>query len=470
MSEQHKALVNEIISIPDDEGRVEALLNVEDDERRAVLLTALEGKLPDVVAEVRRIEECAKVEVQIPIPSAVPLKDAWGPGFRVAGRYEIRSFTDDGETEEVCRKGGMGNVYRAYDLRMKRDVALKVIQEDHARNPEWVARFRRETQFLACLEHPNIAVAYDIVEGEWGPFLVMEFVQGRSLADRLKAGRLSPDEALGLCLQVAEALEHAHQKEVIHRDLKPGNVMITPEDKVKVLDFGLAKSVRAGPAAPGAPTDEYLPPTDPGAIIGTAAYMSPEQASGKPVDKRTDVWAFGCVLYECLAGKPAFTGDTTPKVLAAVQRDDPHWDELPAEVPPRVVELVRDCLVKDPNRRRRDIRDVRLEIDKGLEELVNPPPPPPSPSRVAGWSGEFLLGGTTCALFPRVSPDAQWLAFAVMHEGASEVGVMELNSGDWWVLTRNRSRGWVQSVCWSADSTHIYFDAFIDVPVGVSSV
>src|SRR5262249_53970273 len=135
----------------------------------------------------------------------------------------------------------------------------------------------------------------------------------------------------------------------------------------------------------------------------------------------------------------------------------------------RVVELVRDCLVKDPNRRRRDIRDVRLEIDKGLEELVNPPPPP-SPSRVAGWSGEFLLGGTTCALFPRVSPDGQWLAFVVMHEGASEVGVMELNSGEWWVLTRNRSRGGVQSICWSADSTLIYFDRFFDVPVGVFSV
>jgi predicted Ser/Thr protein kinase len=392
---------------------------------------------------------------------------ALSPGTRI-GPYEILAFLG---------KGGMGEVYRARNTRIGLEVALKVAREEYAGDPAWVARFRREAQLLATLNHPNIAAAHDLVEAEGAHFLVMEFVPGRSLANLLKKGRLPPGEALKLCRQVAEALEHAHERGVFHRDLKPGNVMITPDGRVKVLDYGLAKSARAVLADPGETTTGYYPQTASGVIVGTPAYLCPEQAGGEPPDVEggpplptalalRDVWAFGCVLYECLAGQRAFPGSPPQAVFAAVQRDSPDWKALATPgVPPRVVELVRDCLEKAPRRRLRAIGDARREIDKALEE---PNPPPSAAGR--GWTGEFLLGGTTCALWPRVSPDGQWLAFAVLHEGASEVGVMKLNAGEWWVLTRNRSRGGVQSVCWSADSTHIYFDRFFDVPVGVFSV
>ncbi len=408
-----------------------------------------------------------------PSPGKAP-PPALSPGDRV-GPYEILALQG---------KGGMGEVYRARNTRIGLEVALKVVREEYAGDPDWVARFRREAKLLARLQHPNIAAAHDLEEANGAHFLVMEFVPGESLAKLLEKRRLSPREALELCRQVAEALEHAHERDVYHRDLKPGNVMITPDGRVKVLDFGLAKSARAAPPAPGA-TDEHDPQTSEGVVRGTLAYLCPEQAGGEPVEFQggsrgetalalRDVWAFGCVLFECLAGRRAFAGNTPEVVLAAVLRGSPDWEALSAKVPARLEVLVRDCLEKDPQRRLPAIgHAARWAIDKALEELKDPRVAVvrPSPSPPPGWSGELLdLGGTACALLPRVSPDGQWLAFVVMHEGASEVGVMELNSGDWWVLTRNRSRGWVQSVCWSADATRIYFDRFFDVPVGVFSV
>jgi eukaryotic-like serine/threonine-protein kinase len=401
--------------------------------------------------------------------------------------------------------GGMGQVYRARDARLGREVAVKVLRDDYAKNPDWLSRFEREARLLATLSHANIATVHGLDEAEGVRYLVMELVPGQTLAERLAAGPLPLDEALDVCTQIASALEAAHDRGIIHRDLKPANVKLTPEGKVKVLDFGLAKSAEQS-AAPAVVTLPFNPPTTEGVVVGTPAYMAPEQARGKPLDKRCDVWAFGCVLYEVLTGKPPFDGETYSDLLVAVIERTPDWDAFPSAVPRRVGELVRRCLQKDLHRRLRDAGDARLEIEEALVEMAQgtpaaalAPPPSPRPRRwwwltaaallaavalgmglqalrdrgapaPAGWSGHFLLGGTTRAFGPRMSPDGQWLAFLVLKEGQSQVGVMKLSSGEWWLLTGDRERGGVLNVCWSADSNLLYYDRFFDVPVGVFSV
>jgi Tol biopolymer transport system component len=273
---------------------------------------------------------------------------------------------------EKIGKGGMGEVYRAKDQVLGRDVAIKVLPEEFAKDADRVARFQREAKLLASLNHSNIASIYGLEEAGGTSFLVMELVEGQTLADRIKAGAIPVEESLKLALQIAEALEAAHEKGVIHRDLKPANIKVTPDGKVKVLDFGLAKAFAGDQAEVNlshSPTLSYTA-TQQGVILGTAAYMSPEQAKGKTVDKRADIWAFGAVLFEMLTGRPAFPGDEVSEILASVIKGDVNLDLLPANVHPRVREVVTRCLQKDLRSRYSDIADVRYEIELVIADPV----------------------------------------------------------------------------------------------------
>jgi serine/threonine-protein kinase len=264
--------------------------------------------------------------------------------------------------------GGMGEVYRATDTRLNRDVAIKVLPEALARDGDRMARFEREAKVLASLNHPNIASIYGLEESNGARALVMELVEGPTLAERIEQGPLALDETLPIAKQIAEALEYAHERGIIHRDLKPSNVKVTPDGQVKVLDFGLAKALEGESSEEelqNSPTVSAVA-TRMGVLLGTAAYMSPEQARGKRVDLRTDIWAFGCVLYEMLVGRDAFGGETTSDILACVIRAEPDWSLLPASVPPRVRELLRRCLQKDPKQRLRDIGEARIAIEETL--------------------------------------------------------------------------------------------------------
>ena len=276
------------------------------------------------------------------------------------GSYEITA---------AIGAGGMGEVYQAHDAKLGRDVAIKVLPEAFAHDPERRSRFQREAKMLASLNHPNIATIHGLEQANGASYLVMELVAGETLADRAKReGALPIEEALTICKQIAEALEAAHEKGIIHRDLKPANVKVTPEGKVKVLDFGLAKAF-AGDAANDDPSNSptlSMAATMHGVILGTAAYMSPEQAKGKAADKRTDIWAFGCVLYELLCGRPAFEGEDVTDILAAVVRAEPDWSRLPESTPPAVRTLLRRCLRKDKRQRISDPTDVRIEIEDAI--------------------------------------------------------------------------------------------------------
>ncbi len=258
--------------------------------------------------------------------------------------------------------GGMGVVYRATDTTLGRDVAIKVLAEAFARDPERLARFEREARVLAQLNHPNIAAIYGFENVGGVPFLVLECVPGETLAERIARGPLQVEEGVRICTPLAEALEAAHEKGIVHRDLKPANIKITPEGKVKVLDFGLAKAFAEEPSGdPEHSPTLSIAATHAGTILGTAAYMSPEQARGRPIDKRTDIWAFGCVLYEMLTGRKAFAADNLTDTIAAVVKSDPDWSKLPLDAPLR---LLRRCLEKDPRKRLRDISDAQILFDE----------------------------------------------------------------------------------------------------------
>ena len=258
--------------------------------------------------------------------------------------------------------GGMGEVYRARDTALKRDVAIKVLPAALASDAERLARFQREAELLAALNHPNIAQIYGLERSDGTTALVMELVAGQSLVERLAHGAVPVEEALGIAGQIADALEAAHERGIVHRDLKPANIQLTPDGTVKVLDFGIAKALdtrttRPGPAALTTPAM-----TEAGIVLGTAAYMSPEQARGKRVDQRADIWAFGCVLYELLTGQLAFGGDDVTLVLARVLERGPDFAALPASVPAAVRRTLELCLEKDPKKRIADIRDVKLAL------------------------------------------------------------------------------------------------------------
>ncbi len=277
-------------------------------------------------------------------------------------------------------KGGMGEVYRALDPNLGRQVAIKVLPDTFARDPERLARFEREAKTLAALNHSNIAQIYGLEKADGVRALVMELVEGSTLAERIAQGPIPVNETLAIARQIAEALEAAHELGIVHRDLKPANIKVRPDGTVKVLDFGLAKamdtagSAASAPGAPGHPSALSMSPTitspalltGAGIILGTASYMSPEQARGKAVDKRSDVWAFGCVLYEMLTGRRAFGGDDVTDVLARVLERDVEFGAIPASVPPAVHRLLRRCLAKDPRQRLSGIEVARLEIDDAL--------------------------------------------------------------------------------------------------------
>ncbi len=280
-----------------------------------------------------------------------------GAGVQI-GHYEVLS---------LIGAGAMGEVYRARDARLRREVAIKIIREPFAADETRLARFRREAQLLASLNHPNIAAIYGLEEAEGAQCLVLELVPGDTLEQRIAQHRYSREEALNWLRQVAEALDAAHEKGIVHRDLKPANVKVTPEGIVKILDFGLAKAFGSDD---GSGIDEGPTITSGGTrigtVLGTAAYMSPQQARGKPVDHRADVWAFGCIAYELLSGRRAFAGETVSDTIAAVIAQDADWSALPADVPANVRRMMQRCLQKDPHRRLHDIGDARLEIEDAL--------------------------------------------------------------------------------------------------------
>jgi serine/threonine-protein kinase len=272
--------------------------------------------------------------------------------------------------------GGMGDVYQAKDTKLGRSVAIKLLPAVFASDAERLSRFVREAQVLASLNHPNIAHVYGIEESGDARCIVMELVEGETLQARIQRGPIPLNEALVIGKQIAQALEAAHEKGIIHRDLKPGNVMLNGEGKVKVLDFGLAKASDISASSPNlsnSPTMLSIPATNVGVILGTAAYMSPEQAKGRTVDRRTDIFAFGCVLYEMLTAKRAFDGDDVTDILGAVLRIEPDWNQLPESLPAGIRRLLRLCLEKNPKNRRSDATDVRLDIEHILQEPADTP-------------------------------------------------------------------------------------------------
>jgi eukaryotic-like serine/threonine-protein kinase len=285
------------------------------------------------------------------------------------GSYEITA---------LLGKGGMGEVYRARDAKLKRDVAIKILPDEFSLDPERVSRFQREAEALAAINHQNIGAIYDLQQVDSTRFLILELVEGDTLAGLLvKRGALPIDEVLNIAKQICEALEAAHEKGVVHRDLKPANIKLTSYGKVKVLDFGLAKAMenaRSSAVLSHSPT--MVSATMGGVILGTAAYMSPEQAAGKHVDRRTDIWALGCVLYELLTGRQAFSGDTVTEILAAVLKSEPEWSALPEATPLHLRSLLRRCLQKEANKRLRDAADVHIEMEDFLSApatLAQPP-------------------------------------------------------------------------------------------------
>ena len=325
--------------------------------------------------------------------------------------------------EALLGAGGMGEVYRARDTRLNRDIALKVLPRSLTHDPDRLARFTREARVLASLNHPNIAAIHGFEEDRDQPVLVLELVEGPTLADRIAQGPIALPDALPIARQIADALAAAHEHGVIHRDLKPANIKVCDDGTVKVLDFGLAKPLqdaRSTPSEdrssiPGRPSLAVTSPvvTAKGVILGTAAYMSPEQAKGRPADKRSDVWAFGCVLYEMLTAKRSFAGEDVSETLATVLREQPDWTPLPVDTPAQIRRLLRRALEKDPRRRLSDMADARLEIDEAQElggtdaswETIQPATTPTQ--RVVPWT---IAGTLAAALITTIAISNPWRA------------------------------------------------------------
>ena len=401
--------------------------------------------------------------------------------------------------------GGMGEVYRARDTKLGRDVALKVLPEAFARDVERMARFKREAQVLASLNHPNLAAIYGFEDSSNTHALVMELVEGPTLAERIKAGAIPLDEALPIAKQITEGLEYAHERGIVHRDLKPSNVKVTPQSTVKILDFGLAKAIEGDAGASSVESSPTLSAmaTRAGFLLGTAAYMSPEQARGKAADRRADIWAFGVVLYEMLSGLRLFIGETTSDTLAAVIRAEPDWTQLPRSTPQTIRNLLRRCLQKDPRQRLQAIGDARIAIEEaisGTPDTGELPGPLNSAARkresIAWGSAALLLIIATLATIgyylrapqpasaivseispppdirflptgnfsdpPALSPDGKWLAFGGRQtygvdtsQGAPELWLRALDS-----TTARPLAGTAGAMCpfWSPDARSIgYF-------------
>ena len=384
----------------------------------------------------------------------------------------------------------MGEVYRARDAQLGRDVALKVLPAQFVNDPDRVARFQREAKTLASLSHPNIGIIHGLEHSGSVSALVLELVEGPTLADRLAASRMELDEALTIAQQIASALEAAHEQGVIHRDLKPSNIKLRPDGTVKVLDFGLAK-VRVTDAGTSDPHLSHSPTitspaaTQTGVIMGTAAYMSPEQARGRPVDKRTDIWAFGCVLYEMIAGRRPFSGEDVSEVLASILAREPNLDLLPHATPPSIRRLIRRCLRKDQADRLRDIGDARLEIRDCLsrteaDELARPPrnatrlaalgatllvavaaigamgwrwrsAPPPPEVRL-----DINIPQTSAPASVAISPDGRTMAYVATSDGQARLWLRPLDAGTARALPGTEGANYP---FWAPDSRSIGFFA-----------
>ena len=284
------------------------------------------------------------------------------PGTRL-GSYEIKA---------LIGQGGMGEVYRARDTKLDRDVAIKILPAGFATDPDRLARFEREAKTLASLNHPNIAHIHGAEDAGSTRALVMELVEGEDLSQRIARGPMALAEALAIARQIAEAMQTAHDHGIIHRDLKPANVKVKADGTVKILDFGLAKAADAQPVDDSLSHSPTMMATMPGTLLGTAAYMSPEQVKGQTADARSDVWAFGCLLFEMLTGRPAFAAATRSEILASVLTTEPDWRHLPPDTPESVRRLLRRCLEKNETNRLRAIADARLEIDDAQQPDRDP--------------------------------------------------------------------------------------------------
>ena len=341
------------------------------------------------------------------------------PGTRL-GVYDITA---------PIGEGGMGQVFRARDTKLDRDVAIKILPEAFAHEADRLARFQREAKTLASLNHPNIAAIYGVEESGGITALVMELVEGKDLSQLLARGAIPIDEAVPIAKQIAEALEAAHEQGIIHRDLKPANIKIRPDGTAKVLDFGVAKALSAETASVSVDNTPTLTAhaTKMGMIIGTAAYMSPEQARGKPVDKRSDIWAFGCVLYEALTGRRAFAGETVTDIITAVVKDEPDWSGLPSDTPAHIRTLLVRCLQKDPRRRLRDIGDARLEIEEARAPAsVIGPVWPSRASRLSWFVAGGLLASTVLVSMRQLERGQEGPAQGVeLHRITASVGLEE---------------------------------------------
>jgi Tol biopolymer transport system component len=406
---------------------------------------------------------------------------------RQVGSYQVLS---------LLGVGGMGEVYLALDSKLRRDVAIKVLPTTFVHNSERLARFQREARMLASLNHPNIATIYGLEHSEGVHYLAMELVPGQTLAERVSGGPVPIKEALAIAGQIAEALEAAHEKGVIHRDLKPANVKVTPEGRVKVLDFGLAKAFEGDGEADLSRALTLTVGTEDGRILGTPAYMSPEQARGKPVDKRTDIWAFGCVLYEMLTGERAFRGETVQDTIAAVLEREPDWQALPQNLLPAIRRLLRRCLEKDRTERLHDIADARIELREAVAgdgiDLAFPASParrktrgwrklpmaaigalataavlfamafrihrptPPAPGWTTAQSVVTQLtnyGGTEAA--PALSPDGKSFVFVSEHGGTPDIWLRQVSGGEPVRLTNDASEE--ADLAYSPDGEAIYY-------------
>jgi serine/threonine-protein kinase len=407
-------------------------------------------------------------------------------------------------------EGGMGEVWRAEDTKLGRDVALKVLPEVFAQDPERLARFEREARLLASLSHSNIAGVHGLEEADGKRFLVMELVEGETVADRIQRGPIPVEDAARVALQIAEAVESAHENGVVHRDLKPANVKITPDGQVKVLDFGLAKAL-APEAMSGSATDQdlSLSPTmtkaitGMGVLLGTAGYMSPDQARGRPVDRRADIWAFGCILYEMLTGQRLFTGETATDVIGAIVHKEPDLEKLSPEVPATIRRLLGRCLQKDATRRLQSIGEARITLQEWLENPEVEPFTTESANR--GWLpwaaavGAALLGlvlgssflGSSTQQPPLVqrfavelgeeppftgrgaaavpSPDGRYLAYASSIEGVGSLYLRPLERMESLQVSTGQSREWPHNAFFSPDSEWLgFFTADDEMPRGGS--
>ena len=332
----------------------------------------LQGKEPDIEEFVnnypefegqirKKIKEFQKVDSLF---DSLVLADESNTDDTITGNDLITRKIGRFEITEIIGKGGMGIVYLACDTKLDRSVAIKSIPAELQSDPNARIRFRREAKLLASLNHPNIAVIHEIIEQKEGAdYLILEYVPGKTLSEHIAQGPLELISALSICRQIAEAISAAHKKGIIHRDLKPSNIKIIPDGRVKVLDFGLAKAL----ASEGKSADATV--TQPGHLMGTPAYMSPEQARGKDTDYRTDIWSFGCIMYEMLTGRLPFEGETATDILAGIIERDPNWDALPGKIPRSIHVLLRRCLEKEPGRRLRNMGDMAVAIDDTLSDL-----------------------------------------------------------------------------------------------------